>query len=145
MKNNIFIIFLASFIVNINSYAEWSYSLDITEGTNSSGLYNSSHIQPPQHLRIVRFQDLSDFYIYIELVGIKPEEIDIQRQGTQIIIRQIRGHMEETESEGRYQSFQSYSSFTRRLNLPPNADPDISKMKRINEKNYIRLMIPKRN
>ena len=92
----------------------------------------------------MKWHDFSHYYLYIELEGIKSEEVDIQRQGLQISISQVRGRMDEHESEDRYSSYQSYSSFTRRLTLPPDVDPDMSKMKRENNDNFIRLAIPKR-
>jgi len=52
--------------------------------------------------------------------------------------------MEKNESKSGYSSFQSYSSITRRLTLPPDADPDESKMIRENKKFFIHLTIPKR-
>lgn len=145
MKIKAFITFLAGITICANTPAWWSFAFDELELSDSSGsVYNSRSDQTPQQLRIVKDQDFSNFYAYIELKGIKPEEIDIQRQGPRITIRQIRGRMEESESTDYYRSYQSYSSFTRRLTLPPDADPDSSKMKRENKENIIRLTIPKR-
>ena len=145
MKIIAFITFLTGFTICINTHALGVLSFDDLEWSNRSGsVYGSSDYQPPQHLRIVQFHDFSDYYLYIELEGIKPEEVDIQRQGPRITIRQVRGRMEESESRDSYRSVSSYSSFTRSLTLPPDADPDISKMQRENNDNYIRLKIPKR-
>ena len=145
MKTIAFITFLLGFTISTNSHAWWSFSSNDLQWSDRSGsTYGSSNYQPPQHLRIVQHQDFSDYYVYIELEGIKPEEVDIQRHGPQISIRQVRGRMEESQSGDVYRSFQSYSSFTRRLTLPPDADPDMSKMERENKDNYIRLRIPKR-
>ena len=145
MKIIAFITFLAGFTISANTHAWLSLSLDDLEWSDRSGtVYGSGDYRPPQHLRIIQDQDFSDYYVYIELEGIKPEEVDIQRQGSRITIRQVRGRMEESESRDVYRSFQSYSSFTRRFTLPPDADPDMSKMKRENKENFIRLTIPKR-
>lgn len=143
MKITAFITFLAVLIISANAHASWSFSLDDQEWSDHSN-YDSGTYSSPQQLRIVRFHDFYNYYLYIELAGIKPEEVDIQRQGPGITIRQIRGRMEESESRDAYRSFQSYSSFTRRLTLPPDAEPDISKMKRENKGKFIRLTIPKR-
>ena len=143
MKIIAFITFLAGFTISINTHAWWSFD-DLQWSDRSGSVYGHGDYQPPQHLRIMQDQDFSDYYVYIELGGIKPEEVDIQRQGPRISIRQVRGRMEESEYGDVYRSFQSYSSFTRRLTLPPDADPDMSKMKRENKENYIRLTIPKR-
>ena len=145
MKIIAFITFLTVFTMSANTHAWWSYSLDEQEGSERSGsVYGPGNYQQPQNLRIIQDQDFSDYYVYIELGGIKPEEVDIQRQGPRISIRQVRGRMEESESRNVYRSTQSYSSFTRRLTLPPDADPDLSKMKRENEEHVIHLTIPKR-
>ena len=145
MKNIAFILFLAGFTTSTNTHAWWSFPFDDLEWSNRSGsVYGTGDYQPPQDLRIVQFHDFSNYYAYVELKGIKPEEVDIQRQGLRITFRQVRGRMEENESANAYSSFQSYSSFTRRLTLPPDADQDISKMKRENNENFIRLTIPKR-
>ncbi len=149
MKIIAFITFLAGFTISANTHAWWSFPFDDLEWSDRSGSGSGSfsgpgNYQPPQHLRIIQDQDFSNFYVYIELKGIKPEEVDIQRQGPRISIRQVRGRMEKSESREVYRSFQTYSSFTRRLTLPPDADPDMSKMKRENNENFIRLTIPKR-
>lgn len=145
MKIIAFITFLTGYAISANTHAWWSFPLDDLEWSDRSGsVYVPGNDQPPQYLRIMQDQDFSNYYVYIELEGIKPEEVDIQRQGPRISIRQVRGRMEESESGDVYRSFQSYSSFTRRLTLPPDADPDMSKMKRENKKNFIRLTIPKR-
>ncbi len=145
MKIIAFIIFLTGFTISLNTHALGVWSFDDLEWSNRSGpVYGSSDYQPPQHLRIVQFHDFSNYYLYIELGGIKPEEVDIQRQGPRITIRQVRGHMEKSESRDSYRSVSSYSSFTRNLTLPSDADPDISKMQRENNDNYIRLKIPRR-
>lgn len=145
MKHIIFIIFLTGFATSSFTYAWWVFPLNDLEFSDHSGyIKGSGDNQAPQHLRIVQFHDFSNYYAYVELRGIKPEEVDIQRQGAQITFRQVRGRMEENESKDAYSSFQSYSSFTRRLILPADADPDISKMNRDNHENFIRLTIPKR-
>ena len=145
MKIIAFITFLAGFSISANTHAWYSFSSDDVQWSDRSGsAYGPGDYQPPQYLRIMQDQDFSNYYVYIELEGIKPEEVDIQRQGAQISIRQVRGRMEESESGNVYKSFQSYSSFTRRLTLPPDADPDLSKMKRENEEHVIHLTIPKR-
>ena len=95
-------------------------------------------------MRVIKHRDYYNYYIFIELAGIKPEEVDIQRQGPQIRIRQVRGRMEESETANSYRSYESFSSFSRRLTLPPDADPDESKMQRENKENVIRVTIPKR-
>ena len=141
MKIITFITCLVSGIISADTHAWWSFSLD--EMSDRSGPYGQNTYQTPQQLRVIKDQDFSNYYVYIELEGIKPEEVDIQRQGSQISIRQMRGRMEETQSENFYRSYQSYSSFTRRLSLPPDADPDMSKMKRENKDNLIRVVIPK--
>ena len=146
MKIITFITFLAIFTITNDTHAWWSFPIDDLQWSDRSGsAYGSGNYQAPQQLRIIQDQDFSNYYIHIELQGIKPEEVDIQRQGSRIIIRQVRGHIEETESADFYRSFQSYSSFTRRLTLPPDADADISKMQRENNNNVIHLMIPKRS
>lgn len=146
MKIKAFITFLFGVTITTNAPAWWSFALDELEWSDRSGsVYGPGEYQAPTSLRIVKDQDRSNYYVYMELQGIKPEEIDIQRQGPRIIIRQVRGRMEETESEGEYRSYQSYSSFTRRLTLPPDAEPDNSKMVREHKENFIRLTIPKRS
>lgn len=145
MKIIAFITFLAGFTMTANIHAWRSSPFDDMEWSDSSAsVYGSNDFQPPKHLRVIQDQDFSNYYVYIELEGIKPEEVDIQRQGPRISIRQVRGRMEESESRDFYRSFQSYSSFTRRLTLPPDAEPDIAKMERENKENIIRLTIPKR-
>jgi len=145
MKNIVFITFLSVITISVNTHAWFSFPFDDLEFSNRSGsFYRSEDSQPPQLLRIVKGHDFSNYYVYIELEGIKPEEVDIQRQGPRISIRQVRGRKNEHESEDRYSSYQSYSSFTRHLTLPPDVDPDMSKMKRENNDNFIRLAIPKR-
>ena len=143
MKIITFITFLSGLIISANSHASWSFSLDDKEWSDRSN-HGSNTYPSPQQLRIVQFHDFYNYHLYIELAGIKPEEVDIQRQGPRISIRQVRGRMEESESRDTYRSYQSYSSFTRRLTLPPDADPDMSKMKRENKENFIHLTIPKR-
>lgn len=145
MKIFAFIICLVGLTIGGNIHAWWSFSLDDIEWSDRSGsIYGPGDYQTPQHLRIMQDQDFSNYYLHIGLEGIKPEEVDIQRQGPRISIRQVRGRMEESEFGNVYRSFQSYSNFTRRLTLPPDADPELSKMKRENKENYIRLTIPKR-
>ena len=145
MKILAFITFLFSFTINANTHAWGAFSFDELELSNRSGsIYGPGNYQSPQQIRVILDQDFSDYYVYIELEGIKPEEVDIQRQGPRISIKQVRGRLEESESDNTYSSFQSYSSFTRRLTLPPDADQDMSKMKRENKENFIRLTIPKR-
>ena len=145
MKTIAFISFLAGVVISTNTHAWWSFPFDDLEFSNHSGSVYGSNDYQPQYLRIVKWHDFSNYYLYIELEGIKSEEVDIQRQGLQISISQVRGRMDEHESEDRYSSYQSYSSFTRRLTLPPDVDPDMSKMKRENNENFIRLAIPKRS
>jgi len=145
MKIIAFITFLAVFSISANTHAWYSFSSDDVQWSDRSGsAYGPGDYQPPQHMRIMKNHDFSNYYLYIELEGIKPEEVDIQRQGPRITIRQVRGRMEESESRDSYRTVSSYSSFTRRLKLPPDADPDMSKMKRENNDNFIRLAIPKR-
>ncbi len=145
MKIIAFITFLAVFSISANTHAWYSFSSDDVQWSDRSGsAYGPGDYQPPQHMRIMKNHDFSNYYLYIELEGIKPEEVDIQRQGPRISIRQVRGRMEESESRNVYRATQSYSSFTRRLTLPPDADPDLSKMKRENKEHVIRLTIPKR-
>jgi HSP20 family molecular chaperone IbpA len=145
MKIIIFITFLAGFTISTNTHAWWPSPFDDLEWSERSGsVYGKGDYQSPQYLRIMQNQDFSNYYVSIELEGIKPEEVDIQRQGSLISIRQIRGRMEQSESGDVYRSFQSYSSFTRRFTLPPDADPELSKMKRENKENFIRITIPKR-
>jgi len=140
----IFLIFLAGLTISANSHAWWSFSFDDLQWSDRSGsVYGPGKPITPVYLRVMQDQDFSNYYLYIKFEGLKPEEIDIQRQGPRISIRQVRGRIEESESKDGYRSYQSHSSFTRRLTLPPDADPDVAKMKRENQENFIRLTIPK--
>ena len=141
----IFITFLVGFTISSNTHAWQPFSFDDLELYDHSGLvYSSGDHQPPRYMRIIQNQDFSHYYVYIGLEGIKSEEVDIQRQGSRISIRNVKGRMEKNESSSGYSSFQSYSSVTRRLTLPPDAEPDVSKMIRENKEGFIHLTIPKR-
>ncbi|MCU7799298.1 MAG: Hsp20/alpha crystallin family protein [gamma proteobacterium symbiont of Lucinoma myriamae] len=145
MKIIAIITFLSVLTISANSHAWWSFPLDDLQWSNHSGsVYGHGDYQPPQYLRIMQHQDFSNYYVYIEIQGIKPQEVDIQRYGPRISIRQVRGRMEESEAANVFRSLRSYSSFTRRLTLPADADPDMSKMIRENNENSISLTIPKR-
>ena len=143
MKILVILVFLAGCTISTNTFAWWSFSYDDTSWSDRSG-YGSRNYQPRQQMRIIKEQDYMNYYLIIQLEGIKPEEVDIQRQGPRISIQQVRGRMEENQSEYYYSSYQSYSSVSRRLTLPPGADPDVSKMKRENQEGFVRLTIPKR-
>jgi HSP20 family molecular chaperone IbpA len=146
MKVLMSITFVFCLLASANSYS-WSFAFDDmqwSESTGSGSGYRSGDYQSSHNIRMIKDQDYANYYLYIELQGLTAEEVDIQRQGMGISIRQVRGRMEEQESRDYYRSWQSYSSFSRRLTLPPDADPDSSKMTRENHENYIRLTIPKR-
>ena len=142
IKHMVLIFFLTGMIFSTNTNAWWTDSTEV-QWSSRNGTFNTSRNYQPQQLRIVKGHDFSNYYLYIELAGLQPEEIDIQRQGPRLMIRQIRGRLEENESDYSYRSYESFSSFTRRLMLPLNADPDPSKMIRENKENFIRLTIPK--
>ena len=136
------ILFLATLAISANTYA-WSFSFDDAQWSDGSG-YGQGQNQAPRSMHVIKDRDYHNYYLYIELAGIKPEEVDIQRQGPRITIRQVRGRIEETETANTYRSYESFSSVSRRLTLPPDADPDESKMQRENKENVIRVTIPRR-
>lgn len=145
MKIIAFLILLFSGLtLTVNSHAWWSFSFDDLQWSDRSGsVYGPGEPRVPVSMRVMQDQDFANYYLLIKFEGLKPEEIDIQRQGPRISIRQMRGSIEESESGNVYRQYQSFSSFTRRLTLPPDADPDVSKMKRENQENFIRVTIPK--
>ncbi len=99
MKIFAFITFLAGFSISANTHAWTPFQFDDLQWSERSGsVYGSGNYQPPQQIRIMQDQDFTHYYVYIELKGIKPEEVDIQRQGPRISIRQVRGRLEESES-----------------------------------------------
>ena len=140
MKTIFFNTFFVLIIISFDAHAWMSFDLDDMQWSNRSG---SIYGAQSQQLRIIKGQDFSNYYLYIELSGIKPDEVNIQRQGLNIIIEQQRGRMEKNQTENYYSSYKTYSSFTRRLTLPPDAEIDPLKMKQENKDNVIRLTIPK--
>jgi HSP20 family molecular chaperone IbpA len=147
----LFVSLLPGLIISVNSHA-WSFSFDDIDWSNSTGsgsyyrsgdYYGYDNNQHVRNMRIVKGQDHDNFYLYIELQGLTPQEVEIQREGNSLAIRQLSGRKESSESRNSYRAWESFSSFTRRLSLPPGADPDATKMTREHQANTIRLTIPK--
>lgn len=77
MKNIVFITFLSVITISANTHAWFLFPFDDLEFSNRSGsFYRAEDSQPPQLLKIVKGHDLSNYYVYIELEGIKTEEVD---------------------------------------------------------------------
>jgi HSP20 family protein len=82
-----------------------------------------------------------NYIVKAELPGIKEEDVDISITGDMLSIRGEKKSEKEVSEEDYYRSERSYGSFTRYIDLPPDADPE--NVEASHENGILEITVPK--
>jgi HSP20 family molecular chaperone IbpA len=95
----------------------------------------------PQSVRIATDRSPEGYVVTISLTGYQPSDIEVVRAGRWLIVRRAASEAESERQPGAYRFHRSYSTFSRRVTLP--RDADLEAMQRTDGEGFIRLTVPR--
>lgn len=107
----------------------------------SPGYYPGETYRAPQRIRIAVDRAEAGYVVTISLTGYKPSDIEVVRSGRWLIVQRAASDQDVTQRPGAYSFSRSYSSLSRRVTLP--RDADLEAIQREDGDGFIRLIIPR--
>jgi len=103
--------------------------------------YYAPVYRAPQTIRIAIDRSEQDYVVTISLVGYQPADIEVVRAGRWLIVQRAAADEQAEQQPGTYSFRRSYSTLSRRVTLP--RDADLEAMQRVDGDGFIRLIIPR--
>ena len=108
--------------------------------------YDRYGAPPPRYTRSpsidVSTRKAGDTYVVtISLNGYVPEDLEVAHAGRWLLSQRARSAQDSAQEPGAYSYQHSYSTVSRRITLP--RDADVSRMERADSEGMIRLTIPR--
>lgn len=107
----------------------------------SPGYYPGEYYRAPQRIRIATDRSEQGYVVTIGLTGYQPSDIEVVRSGRWLIVQRAASGQDVAQQPGAYSFSRSYSSLSRRVTLPQDAD--LESIQREDGDGFIRLTIPR--
>ena len=111
-----------------------------TPGYGPPGYYGGDY-PAPQSIRIAKDRSEQGYVVTISLVGYQPSDLEVVRSGRWLVVQRRAADQDVQQQPGAYSFQRSYSSLSRRLTLP--RDADLEATQREDGDGFIRLTIPR--
>ena len=107
----------------------------------SPGYYPGDYYRTPQRIRIATDRSPTGYVVTISLTGYQTSDIEVMRSGRWLVVQRAAADQDVAQQPGAYSFHRSYSTLSRRVTLPRDADLDA--IQREDGDRFIRLTIPR--
>ena len=103
--------------------------------------YYAPDYRAPQRIRIATDRSEQGYVVTIRLIGYRPSDVEVVRSGRWLIVQRAASEQDAEQQPGAYSFRRSYSTFSRRVTLP--RDADLEAIQREDGDGFVRLTIPR--
>jgi len=140
MNARLYLALVAMFLAVGSAEAYW-YGPPVQAPWYGAPGYYPGNYAAPQRIRIATDRTQQGYVVTIRLTGYRPSDIEVVRSGRWLIVQRAASDQNLDQQPGGYSFRQSYSSLSRRLTLP--RDADLEAIQREDGDGFIRLTIPR--